>query len=271
MHAPAYDAAGASGHLTASALVMHAKPAGLMAWTLDFLDRCTYRAMTSPEDIEALSEMRWKNYMEGQTLKNERMTVDEFEDGKDSLPTARTVGLYVDGRLASSMRIHAVNAEHGNTCVIDVHRERIETEIAKGMRFVYANRWISDPEFSNTMPLIVATTRITCLAAEYHRADRLISLSRENHVKTYVRIHNADVWSEEPKPIDNLNYLYHLISSSYDNFRGRMWTDRQAYISSARERDGMFSPSADNALFVKPSARAVLCGEEDAGFWKEAA
>ncbi|MDW9478805.1 hypothetical protein GOB57_08830 [Sinorhizobium meliloti] len=237
-----------------------------MAWTVKFLERCSYRAMTSDSDLDFLSRWRWQHYMEQETIKNPSMTVQDFEDGKDRLPTARTVGLYVDGALVSAMRLHAINAEAYNIDVVDIGRERVERELAKGKRFVYSSRWVSDPKFSATVPLIVATTRITPLACEYHRADYALSSSRENHVKMYERMQNAVLWSDRPEPIDNLDYLYHLISSDYHEFRDRIPVDRQAYASSAKEREEMFSPLADSAKMITPSVGDVLAGLEVTGF-----
>lgn len=254
------------GQLAASGLVLKAQPHGLMAWTVAFLEQCRYRAMSSAEDFEMLARWRWEHYMEGDTIKNRSMTVGDFDDGKDHAPTARTVGLYVGDQLVSSMRMHAITQEHYNIGVVDVEKRRVADEVEKGRRFVYASRWVSDPKFKSMMPLIVATTRISCLAAEYHRADYLLSSSRENHVKTYVRMQDAVLWSETPQPLENLNYLYHLISSEYRPFRDRIAENRQAYLSSARERAQMFAPDADSALLIRPSVGGVLVGAEATGY-----
>jgi hypothetical protein len=255
-----------ASHLATSGLVLAAKPQGTMGWTIKFLERCSYRAMTSEADLDFLSRWRWKHYMEQETIKNRSMTIHDFEDGKDRLPTARTIGLYVDGSLVSAMRLHAINSEAYNIDVVDIARDRVEREVADGKRFVYSSRWVSDPQFSGTVPLIVATTRITPLAAEYHRADYALSSSRENHVKMYERMQNAVLWSERPEPIDNLDYLYHLISSDYHEFRDRIPVDRQGYLSSARERREMFAHDADSSKMIRPSAADVLAGLEVSGY-----
>jgi hypothetical protein len=216
--------------------------------------------MTSTADLEFLSRWRWQHYMDQETIKNGSMTARDFDDGKDQLPTARTIGLYVDGTLAAAMRLHAINADAYNIDVVDIARDRVEREIADGKRFVYSSRWVSDPKYSNTVPFIIAATRITPLACEYHRADYALSSSRENHVKMYQRMQNAVLWSEKPEPIDNLDYLYHLIASDYHEFRDRIHVDRQAYASSTAERNDMFSPGADSAKMIKPSAPDISAG-----------
>jgi hypothetical protein len=255
-----------ASHIATSGLVLQAKPQGTMGWTIKFLDRCEYRAMTSDADLDFLSRWRWQHYMEQETIRNRSMTVQDFEDGKDHLPTARTVGLYVDGTLVSAMRLHAINSDAYNIDVVDIARERVERAVADGKRFVYSSRWVSDPKFSGTVPLIVATTRITALAAEYHSADYALSSSRENHVKMYERMQNAVLWSKNPEPLDNLDYLYHLIASDYHEFRERIPVDRQGYMSSAREREEMFSPSSDSSRMIRPSVGDILAGIEVSGY-----
>jgi hypothetical protein len=222
--------------------------------------------MTSPEDLEHLVRWRYENFMASKSVSNRDRTAEEFDDHKDCLPTARTVGLYLDGRLVASMRMHALNAENFNIEALDVERDRVEREVARGRRFVVASRWITDPAFSNLMPLTVAATRITCLAAGYHDADYLLSTSRESHARMYARMQDAKIWSEKAVAVPHYNYLYHLIASDFHAFRERMHLDRQAYLSSARERSEMFAPDADHRRMIVPSAAAVLSGEETSGF-----
>lgn len=260
---------GPAPHVATSGLVLTFRPQGTMDWTIRFLERCTYRAMNSAEDLEYLSRWRWQHYMEQETIKNRSMTAADFEDGKDHLPTARTIGLYVDGQLASAMRLHAINSDDYNIDVVDIGRDIVERKVADGRRFVYSSRWVSDPRFSGTIPLIVATTRITPLAAEYHRADFALSSSRENHVKMYERMQNAVVWSDKPEPLENLEYLYHLISSDYHAFRERIPFDRQGYLSSRREREEMFAPHADSTRMIRPSVGDVISGRDRSSYWTD--
>lgn len=258
MHSPAFLPASVS--TTATVRPTPNAPRGTMATTLKMLERCSYRAMTSDEDLDFLSRWRWQNYMDQETITNRSMKAADFEDGKDRLPTARTVGLYLDDALIASMRIHAINREAYNLCVVDVGRDRIEREVADGNRFVFSSRWVSDPRHSCNVPMIIATTRIAPMAAEYHDADYAISVSRENHVKMYRRMQNAVLWTDAPGTIDNLDYNYHLVASDYHEFRDRMTVDRQPYLSCASERSAIFSPLADSKRLVKPTASAVLAG-----------
>lgn len=242
------------------------KPQGTMAWTVKFLERCAYRTMTSDEDLEHLARWRWQHYMEQETIKNRSMTIQDLEDGKDRLPTARNIGLYLDGALVSAMRVHAITAEAFNIGVLYIGRERIEREVANGKRFVYSGRWVSDPKHSASIPLIIATTRLIALACEYHKADYAISISRENHVKTFVKLQNAVLWTDKPVPLENFDYLYHFCAADYHAFKRRIPIDRQAYFSSAREREEMFGDNADNLKMIRPSAGDVLNGTEESGF-----
>lgn len=239
-------------------------PKGLMAACMAFLDRCAYRAMTTDEDLEHLLRWRWENYRAGGSIRDIESPA-EFDDHKDQLPTARTVGVYYDGRLVASMRTHAINSDvPENLRVVDILRDEVAREVEKGARFVYASRWTSDPRLKTSMPLVVATTRITCLAAGYHNADALLNTSRENHLKMYRRMQDAEPWIEEPTLVENFDFRYFLVRSPYRVFRARMFTDRQPYLSSDRERRAMFAPDADPGAMIAPSAAAVLEGREAA-------
>lgn len=239
---------------------------GLQAVTLKFLSRCTYRPMTEDSDKELLLRWRWENYRSAGRLESDSITMEDFEDGLDDLPTARTVAMYVDGNLASAIRVHAINEDVGNVGIVHLKSDRVEGEVRDGVRFLYASRWISDPRYSATMPAIVSAMRITCLAAGYHKADKILSSSRENHVKMYHRIYGSETWTREPEPLEGYNDLFHLVCSDYHDFRKRIPIDRQAYFSSQRERDAMFSPDASGSSYVFPSAPEVMLGIEAAAY-----
>lgn len=241
-------------------------PTGVMAWTLAFLERVRYRVLSSPGDAEMLRDLRWRYYREAGTLIDPEMTADEFVDGKDDLPTARTIGVHFDGRLVATLRAHAITAETAaNAAAVDVLPHLVEREARNGKRFVFASRWTSEPDMSNSLPLMIATMRTSCLAAGHHRAHHVLSVSRENHVKAYKRLQDAEVWSAEPVQVEGMNYRHHLVASDYGRFRRRMFVDRQAYLSSRREREALFGLSADPEAMVLPSASAVLAGTEEFG------
>src|ERR1043165_3065350 len=70
----------------------------------ELLGRLDCRVAETPEEREPIFRLRYECYLrEGTITPNE---TGLFSDPYDDSPNARIFGLYLDGRLASSIRIH---------------------------------------------------------------------------------------------------------------------------------------------------------------------
>ena len=78
----------------------------------ELLGRLDCRVAETPEVREPIFRLRYECYLrEGAISPNASQT---FSDPYDDLPNARIFGLYLDGALASSIRIHVTSPEHAD-------------------------------------------------------------------------------------------------------------------------------------------------------------
>src|ERR1041384_3774658 len=96
----------------------------------DLLHRLDCRVAETPEEREAIFRLRYECYLrEGAISPNASET---FSDAYDDSPNARIFGLYLDGELASSIRIHVTSPEHTDFPSYHVFEDLLAPELAAG-------------------------------------------------------------------------------------------------------------------------------------------
>src|SRR4051794_34697320 len=87
-----------------------AKVSSFAQSVLNVLEHVEYRYCDGGEDLEAIYRLRYESYLKAGMLKPNaaRMVTDSFDD----LPNSYTFGVFYDGRLVSTVRLHAVDAAH---------------------------------------------------------------------------------------------------------------------------------------------------------------
>jgi len=73
------------------------------------LDRVEYRPVETPEEKNCIYLMRYRAYLHGGLIlpSESRRVSDQYDDA----PNALTFGVYVDGELSSSLRLHVLTSE----------------------------------------------------------------------------------------------------------------------------------------------------------------
>src|SRR5215471_700170 len=72
-------------------------------------DRIDYRLIESPEDKDLIYSLRYRGYLHGGLIGSSE--VERVTDRYDDAPNAWTFGIYVDGELCSSLRLHVLTPE----------------------------------------------------------------------------------------------------------------------------------------------------------------
>ena len=152
----------------------------------DLLDRLDCRVAETPEEREPIFRLRYEAYLrEGAISPNETGT---FTDSYDDLPNARIFGLYLDGELASSIRIHVTSPEHADFPSYHVFEDLLDPELAAGRVIVDPTRFVTHKVLSQLNPgLPYATLRLCWLAAEHFRAEHFLVAIRTEHQAFYRR------------------------------------------------------------------------------------
>ena len=152
----------------------------------ELLARIEYRRATSDAERDAIFRMRYEGYTrEGGIEPN---TSHRFTDPWDDTPNADLIGVYLEGRLAASVRIHVSSVED-DIPATEPYPDVMVPYLDQGLRLVDATRFVVDHSYAtfvSQMPFL--TLRAVAMAAEHYRAFGLVAAVRREHTVVYTRV-----------------------------------------------------------------------------------
>jgi hypothetical protein len=167
----------------------------------ELLNKIDFRPIDNDEGREAIARFRYQAYLrEGSIASNFSET---FSDAYDESENAWIFGLYIDGELASSIRIH-VASQHCPQCPsLEVFSDLLDPEITAGKTIIDPTRFVTDPRLSRLHPgLPHVTLRLAWMAAEHFSAEHFIVAVRAEHQPFYKRFFgHRSICGPRPYPL----------------------------------------------------------------------
>ena len=159
------------------------------------LERVEYRRADSDEDKEAIYRLRYEAYRrEGSIAPN---SSGLFSDPEDETANVCAIGIFVDGKLASSIRLHIASQPEDYLPVSKVFPDIISPHLEAGSIIIDATRLCIGLEFLNNIPYLpYVTMRSAFVAANYFGADYIVAALRKEHQGAYRRVYGAKKWSD---------------------------------------------------------------------------
>jgi hypothetical protein len=164
------------------------------------LDKIDCKLADTSDRREAIFRLRYRAYRrEGAIPQNSFRT---FSDPYDEKGNGFLFGFYIDGELASSIRVHVASKEHPDFTSFEVFSDYLQPELAAGKVVVDATRFVTDETFSQLYrALPYATMRVAGMACQYFGADQLLAAVRTEHQAFYRRVfHHHLVCGARPYP-----------------------------------------------------------------------
>lgn len=221
------------------------------------VEKADYRKADTPQEREAIYRLRYRAYIsEGAIPPNETQS---FSDPLDTQPNAVTFGVYVDGELASSIRLHVASHAHPNLPALNVFADLLGPEIAAGKVIVDPTRFVADKVASRRNPeLCYVTTRLAWLASEYYAANYLLATVRAEHQAFYRRTFGHKLICE-PRHYPSLMKPISLMALDFPMNRERVLARYPFFRSTVFERRMLFSTPmvADTAASASSLSRAA--------------
>ncbi len=202
------------------------------------LDRIDCRPADSPEDREAIFRLRYQAYLrEGAISPN---LSGRFCDPYDDSQNAWLFGLYLEGELASSIRLHVAAGVHRDFPSRKVFADLLEPELDAGRVIVDPTRFVTDPRHSRVNPgLPHVTLRLAWLATEYFAADHFLVAIRAEHQAFYRRTFNHCLICE-PRPYPLLSKPISLMTLHYPSVADQVHQRYPFFRSTFFERRMLF-------------------------------
>ncbi len=212
------------------------------------LARIDCRRADSSEQREAIFRLRYDAYLrEGAISRN---SSGMFSDRYDDTPNAYLFGLYIDDKLASSIRIHVATKECPSCLSLEAFPDILQPQLDAGKIIVDPTRFVSDEGLSRVhRGLPYATLRLSMVAAEHFRADLVLAAVRVEHRAFYRRAFNQQLICE-PRPYPNLIKPLSLMAIQYPTAVDQLWRQYPFIPSTLCERQKLFeraSATADRA------------------------
>jgi hypothetical protein len=158
---------------------------------LNVLEKVEYRFCDSGEDLEAIYRLRYESYLNVGMVKPNaaRMVTDSFDD----LPNSYRFGVFYDGQLVSTLRLHHVSAVHPLSPSTEVFGDVLMPRIASGETFVDPSRFAADLEMSSSLKVLpYVTLRLAMVASRYFKPNACLTAIKEEHAAFYKRVFAAE-------------------------------------------------------------------------------
>jgi hypothetical protein len=219
----------------------------------DLLDRVEYRRV-SGNDAEAVFRLRYKAYRREEFIlpNAQEMVRDEFED----LPNAYCYGVYIDGRLVSSVRFHHVTPEFRESPSHSVFGDVLDPLLDQGHTFIDPSRFTADYEASLAFPALpFLTLRIPTLAVLHFSVKYCLNAVRPEHAPFYRRVYRSTQFSPE-RYYHGLSFPMVLYACDIPVIYGDLLRRYPFFRSTEEERQQLFDRN-EPVRMVKPTARMV--------------
>ncbi len=176
-------------HLTPAAYADNVAQPTFNERVAQLLDRIDYRLADTDEEREAIFKLRYEAYLnEGAIAPNASKI---FADAYDDADNVWIFGLYLDGELASSIRIHVANREEPIFPSHSVFADLLDPELKASKTIIDPTRFVTDKKLSKLHPgLPHVTLRLCWMAADYFNADHFLVAIRTEHQAFYRRTFN---------------------------------------------------------------------------------
>ncbi|ABE64239.1 conserved hypothetical protein [Nitrobacter hamburgensis X14] len=156
---------------------------------IELLDRIDYRLVETSADKDTIYRLRYRAYLNEGAIEPNRD--HKITDRYDDMPNAWIFGVYLDGALASSIRLSISSPEHPLCPSVDVFRDYLQPEVDQGKVMVDPTRFVADPELAGQFPeLPYLTLRLCFVACSFFNADLGLATVRPEHQTFYRRLFN---------------------------------------------------------------------------------
>lgn len=153
----------------------------------DLLAHVTYRVARTWREKEAIYRQRYDAYLREGAIE----PIDDglFTDEYDRTDNVQIIGLYVDGALSASMRIHHTTTGAHDMPAMWAFRDHVGPELARGRSIVDPSRFVVSYDASRRYPeLVYLTARTGWIAGAHYDADLVLSTARTEHQAFYRRV-----------------------------------------------------------------------------------
>ena len=208
------------------------------------LDRIEYRLIETPEDRDSVYLLRYRAYLHGGLISpsESKRVCDRYDDA----PNVWIFGIFVDGELCGSFRLHVLTSEWRLSYTTELFGDVLHPRLDRGEVFIDPARFVADPEKAQRFPeLPYLAVRLGYLACDHFNADTGLAMVRTDHQTFYRRIFLSETIAE-PRPFPGWHTKkVVLMASDFRNVREKILARFPIMRSSASERRMLFQRAGE--------------------------
>jgi hypothetical protein len=219
---------------------------GFIGHGSELLDKVDYRIAETEAEKEAIYNLRYRAYLHEGAIepRADRRLTDRF----DEAPNSWVFGVFVEGQLASSLRISVATPEYPDSPAVDAFPDILKPELARGKIIVDPNRFVAEP--TQKLPhLPYMTLRLAYVACSYFNADIGTATARAEHQAFYRRVFLHEPLCP-PRPYPTLTKPLALMAVDFPALREKVFARYPYFRSSYFERRMLFER---NSLHASPA------------------
>jgi hypothetical protein len=211
------------------------------------LERTEYRRCDKGEDLEDIYRLRYASYRLNDLVAEnpDHIVHDPF----DELPNCHRFGVYIDGHLVSTIRLHHVSKACSQSPSTSVYPDILLPRVAAGDSFIDPSRFAADREWSRIYPQIpYLTLRLAGMACFHFNAPYCISMIREDHSAFYKRVYRSRPIGEARQYGGVINCFALLYQADVLAIQDETFSRFPFFKSTALEQRMLFARPGDGEL-----------------------
>jgi hypothetical protein len=206
---------------------------------LRLLERVEHRRIRTESEKEAIYRLRYAAYRRENYIEPREDGV-LYDSVYDEAPNCWNIGTYIDGELASSLRIHVGWREDDILPDASVFPDVFTPHLRNGRAIVDLTRLATNIEFSRRLPeMPYVTLRPGWMAGAHFNVAYIISTMRAEHQAYYKRVFGSEVFSK-PREYPLVNRPVACMGCDYFAQKDRVESRYPFFQSSEEERDNLF-------------------------------
>jgi hypothetical protein len=234
-------------------------PASQFAGTLiDILDRVEYRRVNPSELSDPVFRLRYEAYRREAFIPFNSLGLlrDEFDDF-DAFPNSWNFGVYIDGGLAASLRIHYLTPETPKSPANSLFNDVLQPLLDRGATFIDPTRFTVDFEASLAYPALpFLTLRLAVMATRHFRASYGLHCVRTEHGPFYKRVLSSTLMCPA-RQYPGVGFPMELWGTQAQLIYDRTLRRYPFFDSTDEERQHLFAPPFATPIWVHPTVRAA--------------
>jgi len=217
-----------------------------IAHTITIIKRIEYRRLESPDELEDVYRLRYQAFRREGFI--EESAEQRCVDPLDFVDNQYVFGLYLDGKLISSIRLHVLDKNHRQSPSMLVYSDKLDPMLDSGKVLIDPSRFCVDYESSKKYrALPYATLRLPSMASIHFEADQCLTMVRKDHAAFYRKVYQSRQIGES-RNYPKVSFQVGLYSTEISKIRTEVLGRYPFFKASIQEKESLFDKESLETL-----------------------